>query len=160
MLDPDGGLLRGTLDVLILKALTWGPRHGYAVAEWVKGVTDGDLLVEEGPLYTALHRLEKNGWLSSEWGYSENNGDFGSGRGGYKLKEASGTFYAGYGEGPWYVGVRVGAGDLDLLVGHCAAPHHQAAQPRQVQAGDVVVRHRPSGCARRRCRPFQHGGRE
>ena len=73
MLDPDGGLLRGTLDVLILKALSWGPRHGYAVAEWIKTVTDGDLLVEEGPLYTALHRLERNGWLSSEWGYSDNN---------------------------------------------------------------------------------------
>jgi PadR family transcriptional regulator len=73
MLDPDGGLLRGTLDVLILKALSWGPRHGYAVAEWIKVVTDGDLLVEEGPLYTALHRLEKNGWLDAEWGYSENN---------------------------------------------------------------------------------------
>ena len=73
MLDPEGGLLRGTLDVLILKALTGGPRHGYAVAEWIKTVTDGDLLVEEGPLYTALHRLEKNGWLEAEWGYSENN---------------------------------------------------------------------------------------
>ena len=73
MLDPDGGLLRGTLDVLILKALTWGPRHGYAVAEWIQVTTDGELLVEEGPLYTALHRLEKNGWLDAEWGYSENN---------------------------------------------------------------------------------------
>lgn len=73
MLDRDGGLLRGTLDVLILKALSWGPRHGYAVAEWINMVTDGDLLVEEGPLYTALHRLERNGWLESEWGYSDNN---------------------------------------------------------------------------------------
>src|ERR1043165_4067582 len=73
MLDPDGGLLRGTLDLLILKALSWGPRHGYAGAEWVKMVTDETLLVEEGPLYTALHRLERKGWLSSEWGYSENN---------------------------------------------------------------------------------------
>lgn len=73
MLDRDGGLLRGTLDVLILKALSWGPRHGYAVAEWVAGATDRELLVEEGPLYTALHRLENNGWLTSEWGYSENN---------------------------------------------------------------------------------------
>jgi transcriptional regulator len=73
MLDPDGGLLRGTLDVLILKALSWGPRHGYAVAEWVKMATDEHLLVEEGPLYTALHRLERKGWLTSEWGYSENN---------------------------------------------------------------------------------------
>lgn len=73
MLDPEGGLLRGTLDLLVLKALSWGPRHGYAVAEWIKAVTDGELLVEEGPLYTALHRLEKNGWLAGEWGYSDNN---------------------------------------------------------------------------------------
>jgi PadR family transcriptional regulator, regulatory protein PadR len=73
MLDRDGGLLRGTLDVLILKALSWGPRHGYAVAEWINTVTDGDLLVEEGPLYTALHRLERKGWLTAEWGYSDNN---------------------------------------------------------------------------------------
>jgi len=73
MLDRDGGLLRGTLDVLILKALSWGPRHGYAVAEWIKVITDDEVLVEEGPLYTALHRLEKSGWLTAEWGYSENN---------------------------------------------------------------------------------------
>jgi len=73
MLNSDGGLLRGTLDLLVLRSLTWGPRHGYAVAEWIGAVTDGDLLVEEGPLYTALHRLEKNGWLTAEWGYSENN---------------------------------------------------------------------------------------
>lgn len=72
-MDTDGGLLRGTLDVLILKALTWGPRHGYAVAEWIKAISDADLLVEEGPLYTALHRLEKKGWLVGEWGYSDNN---------------------------------------------------------------------------------------
>ncbi len=69
----DGNLLKGTLDLLVLKSLSWGPRHGYAVAEWVRAVTDGELLVEEGPLYTALHRLEKNGWLTAEWGYSENN---------------------------------------------------------------------------------------
>jgi transcriptional regulator len=73
MLEPDGGLVRGTLDVLILKALSWGPRHGYAVAEWIRVVTDDQLLVEEGPLYTALHRLERRGLLSAEWGYSENN---------------------------------------------------------------------------------------
>ena len=73
MLDADGSLLRGTLDILVLKALSWGPRHGYAVAEWVRTVTDGELLVEEGPLYTALHRLERQGWIAGEWGYSENN---------------------------------------------------------------------------------------
>ena len=73
MLDSDGGLLRGTLDLLVLKALTWGPRHGYAVAEWIRAVTDAEILVEEGPLYTALHRLERRGWVASEWGYSDNN---------------------------------------------------------------------------------------
>lgn len=73
MLNPEGGLVRGTLDVLILKALSWGPRHGYAVAEWIRVVTDEQLLVEEGPLYTALHRLERRGLLTAEWGYSENN---------------------------------------------------------------------------------------
>jgi transcriptional regulator len=73
MLDPDGGLVRGTLDVLILKAISWGPRHGYEIAEWIKRITDEELLVEEGPLYTALHRLEKKGWLAGEWGVSENN---------------------------------------------------------------------------------------
>ena len=73
MLDRDGGLLRGTLDVLILKAVTWGPRHGYAIAEWIKTITDGDVLVEEGPLYTALHRLERNRWLAADWGLSDNN---------------------------------------------------------------------------------------
>jgi PadR family transcriptional regulator, regulatory protein PadR len=73
MLASDGGLVRGTLDLLVLKALVWGPRHGYEVAEWVTAVTQGDLLVEEGPLYTALHRLEKDGWIAGEWGYSDNN---------------------------------------------------------------------------------------
>ena len=66
-------LLQGTLDVLVLKTLSWGPRHGYAVARWIAETTDDALVVEEGALYTALHRLEKRGWLTSEWGYSENN---------------------------------------------------------------------------------------
>ena len=73
MLDPEGGVVRGTLDVLILKALSWGPRHGYAVAEWIATATEDELLVEEGPLYTALHRLERRGWLAGSWGLSENN---------------------------------------------------------------------------------------
>jgi transcriptional regulator len=73
MLTQDGGLVRGTLDVLVLKALSWGPRHGYAIAEWIHAITERELLVDVGPLYTALHRLEKNGWLTSEWGYSDNN---------------------------------------------------------------------------------------
>ncbi len=66
-------LLRGTLDVLILKTLSWGPAHGYAVASWIEQVTDDALRVEEGSLYPALHRLERRGAVESEWGVSENN---------------------------------------------------------------------------------------
>jgi transcriptional regulator len=66
-------LLQGTLDVLILKTLSWGPRHGYAVARWLHEITDDVLRVDEGALYPALHRLEKRGMIESEWGLSENN---------------------------------------------------------------------------------------
>ena len=66
-------LLQGTLDVLILKTLSWGPRHGYAVARWLLDTTDELLRVEEGALYPALHRLERRGWIESEWGVSDNN---------------------------------------------------------------------------------------
>jgi len=72
-MDEELELLKGTLDVLILKALTWGPRHGYAVARWIGDATTDALQIEEGALYHALHRLEKRGWLESEWGVSENN---------------------------------------------------------------------------------------
>ena len=71
--DGNLELLKGTLDVLVLKALTWGPRHGYAVARWIDDVTRGALQIEEGALYHALHRLEKRGALASEWGVSETN---------------------------------------------------------------------------------------
>ena len=66
-------LVRGTLDLLILKSLTWEPRHGYGISEWVELVTDGSLLMEEGTLYPALHRLQNKGLIQSEWGLSENN---------------------------------------------------------------------------------------
>lgn len=66
-------LLQGTLDVLILKALSWGPTHGYGVARWLQQVTDDALRIEEGSLYPALHRLEKRGFVESSWGLSENN---------------------------------------------------------------------------------------
>lgn len=64
-------LLQGTLDLLVLRALAAGPRHGYEVARWVRDVTDGVLDVEDGALYTSLHRMEKRRWLRSEWGISE-----------------------------------------------------------------------------------------
>lgn len=70
---PPGDLIHGTLDMLILKALTTGPLHGYAVAEWIHGRSHDVLKVDEGALYPALHRLELRGLLEAEWGASENN---------------------------------------------------------------------------------------
>ena len=64
-------LLHGTLDTLILKTLTYGARHGYAVARWIEQQTGDAIQVEEGSLYPALYRLEKKGLLQSEWGVSE-----------------------------------------------------------------------------------------
>ena len=66
-------LFRGTLDVLILKALVWGPLHGYAITSLIRRQSDDALLVEEGTLYPALWRLESKGLLDSEWGLSGNN---------------------------------------------------------------------------------------
>jgi transcriptional regulator len=69
----DLALLQGTLDVLVLKALADEPAHGYAVASWIRTRSDDELQIEDGALYTALHRMEARGWLASEWGLSENN---------------------------------------------------------------------------------------
>lgn len=66
-------LVRGTLDVLILKSLVWGPLHGYAITNLIRRQTDDALLVEEGTLYPALWRLESKGLVEAEWGHSENN---------------------------------------------------------------------------------------
>src|SRR5437762_7508051 len=66
-------LLHGTLDVLVLKTLTWGPRHGYAVARWIKETTDGGIAVEDRALYVCLHRLEERGLIAADWGVSANN---------------------------------------------------------------------------------------
>lgn len=66
-------LLQGTLDLLILKTLTWGPAHGYTVARWIQQLTGDVLQVGEGSLYPALHRLQERGWITSEWRRSENN---------------------------------------------------------------------------------------
>jgi PadR family transcriptional regulator PadR len=67
------GLLQGTLDVLILRALADGPLHGYAITRWVRDRTSGALLIEDAPLYKSLRRLEESGCLEAEWGASENN---------------------------------------------------------------------------------------
>ena len=73
MAASDLNLLQGTLDVLVLKTLLSGPRHGYGVAQWIQETTDDALNIEDGALYTALHRMEKRKWLSSDWGLSDNN---------------------------------------------------------------------------------------
>ena len=66
-------LLQGTADVLILKAVSWGPIHGFGISKWLRYTTDGFLGLEDAGLYQALHRLEGRGWLESEWGLSANN---------------------------------------------------------------------------------------
>ena len=64
--------LQGTLDGMILKTLSWGPRHGYGIARWIKQTSGDALTIEDRALYLALHRLEERGWVESQWGYSEN----------------------------------------------------------------------------------------
>ncbi len=66
-------MIQGTLDMMILKTLTRGAMHGYAITEFIQQTSEDVLRVEEGALYPALHRLELRGWLASEWGVSENN---------------------------------------------------------------------------------------
>lgn len=73
MPDAPIEVLRGTLDLLILRAASWRPAHGYAIARWIEQATDDVLRIEEGSLYPALHRLEARGWIAAEWGASENN---------------------------------------------------------------------------------------
>jgi len=66
-------LLQGTLDMLILRTLQWGPRHGHGIGQAIRAQSDDLLKVETGSLYPALHRLVRRGWLKSEWGISEAN---------------------------------------------------------------------------------------
>jgi transcriptional regulator len=73
MPTPDTKLLQGTLDMLILKALSLGPLHGYGVGQRIMQMSEDALRVEEGSLYPALYRIERQGWITAEWGVSENN---------------------------------------------------------------------------------------
>src|SRR5262245_871144 len=63
--------LHGTLDALVLKTLSWGPRHGYAIARWLEDTSENALQIEEGSLYPSLYRMERKGWIEAEWGTSE-----------------------------------------------------------------------------------------
>lgn len=66
-------LLQGTLEFLVLKTLSWGAMHGFAIGRWIRKTTDDALEIEEGALYPALHRMERKGWVESDWGVTENN---------------------------------------------------------------------------------------
>jgi transcriptional regulator len=69
--EPIKDRLHGTLDALVLKTLSWGPRHGYAIARWLEDTSQNSLQIEEGSLYPALYRMERKGWIEAEWGTSE-----------------------------------------------------------------------------------------
>jgi PadR family transcriptional regulator PadR len=66
-------VLQGTLDLLVLKALSWEPMHGYNILDWLRRATRNELRLEDAALYPALHRMEARGLIASEWGLSENN---------------------------------------------------------------------------------------
>lgn len=66
-------VLKGTLDLMILKALSHGTQHGYGLTQWIRRTTEDALQIEDGALYPALHRLEDRGWITADWGVSENN---------------------------------------------------------------------------------------
>lgn len=66
-------LFTGSLDLIILKSLSWGPMHGYAIGQWIRTSTKEGLTVKEGALYPALHRLQAKGFLEEEWGMTETN---------------------------------------------------------------------------------------
>jgi PadR family transcriptional regulator, regulatory protein PadR len=73
MTKPKSKLLQGTLDMLILKAVSLGPMHGYGIGQRIMQISEDVLRVEEGSLYPALYRIEEQEWIKSEWGLSENN---------------------------------------------------------------------------------------
>jgi PadR family transcriptional regulator, regulatory protein PadR len=73
MTDSSIDFLKGTLDLMILKTLSWAPSHGYGIARWIEQCTEDTLQVEEGSLYPALHRLEERGLITAEWGLTEHN---------------------------------------------------------------------------------------
>ena len=73
MFAKESGLLQGTVELLVLKTLSFGPLHGYGIASWIERATDDVLRVEEGSLYPALYRMARKGWIKGEWGVTENN---------------------------------------------------------------------------------------
>ena len=99
-MPEDLEVVRGTLDMLVLKALAWGPRHGYAVTAWIRETTREELKVEEAALYASLHRLAARRLVEAEWGESENGRKAkyysltATGRGELRAQAATWTRYA------------------------------------------------------------------
>ena len=73
MRDAQLTILRGTLDVLVLRAVSWQPLHGFEISLWLEERSDGALAIDDSALYQALHRMEERAWISTEWGITENN---------------------------------------------------------------------------------------
>jgi PadR family transcriptional regulator PadR len=71
--SKDAAVLQGTIELLVLKRLSWGPMHGYGIASWIETATGDVLSVEEGSLYPALYRMVQKRWIKGEWGVSDNN---------------------------------------------------------------------------------------
>ena len=69
--DTELDILLGTLDVLVLKTLSWGTMHGYGIARWIRESSGGSLRILDGALYTSLHRMEEREWIEAEWGHTE-----------------------------------------------------------------------------------------
>ena len=69
--DPELDIMLGTLDVLVLKTLSWGPSHGYGIARWIRESSGETFRILDGALYTALHRLEEREWVEAEWGHTD-----------------------------------------------------------------------------------------
>jgi transcriptional regulator len=73
MADDTLPLLKGTLDLLVMKTLSWGPRHGFGISQWLEQRSDGEVEIDDSALYHALHRLEERGLVDAAWGITENN---------------------------------------------------------------------------------------
>ena len=96
MAESDLELIRGTFDLLILKTLAWGPMHGLGVLRWIETVTEQRLLIEEGALYPALHRLEARGWIAASWELSDKGK-----RARYYRLTAAGRKHLGHAQSKW-----------------------------------------------------------
>jgi transcriptional regulator len=72
-MDKELPLLKGTVDMLVLKALTWGPLHGFGISQWLDDRSSGSLGLDDSSMYQVLHRLEERGWVDAEWRVTDNN---------------------------------------------------------------------------------------